>query len=320
MGRRWAWPVLVLGVLLTVLGLSIVVVLGPDSRIMTGPHEVETDGTVVVTAPGVITYRGLQVDVLAEVPVNKPVFVGLGNTVDVQDYVRRTQRLEVSSFRVPWTARTEEREGGPALPGAPTALDWWIADSAGLGGASISTTLPDETVSLAIVAVGASDLSGLQVTFAYGVKGGFGLGLGAVLVGAGLLWAGVLMRRSTVPASVGAGGPAVIGTEAVEEVEEVVYVFVDERGVEHEISAEEAERLQARLDAEDRAEREAPPTVEAASPGAADPASSSPSPESVEEPTAVSDVVYVFVDEDGVEHEVSAEELADYEVVEEDER
>lgn len=329
MGGRLAWPALVVGVLLSIVGLAVVVVLGPDSRFTTGPHEVETDAAAVVTAPGVVSYRGLQVDVLVEVPVNKPVFVGLGNTVDVQDYVSRTQRLEVTSFRVPWTVRTRQVEGGPALPGAPTALDWWIAESAGLGGASISATLPDESVSVAVLAVGASDLSGLTVTFAYGVKGGFGLGLGAVLVGVGLVWVGLLLRRESalVPARVAA--PAVSGGNGeVEEVEEVVYVFVDEQGVEHEISEEEAERLQARLDAAEQGEHDdapaapAPGPVEAVSgePAPSEPAAARPT-DDPPAPTPVQDVVYVFVDEHGVEHEVSADELADYEVVdEEDER
>lgn len=330
MGGRLAWPALVVGVLLSVVGLAVVVLLGPDSRFTTGPHDVETDAAAVVTAPGVVSYRGLQVDVLVEVPVNKPVFVGLGNTVDVQDYVGRTERLEVTSFRVPWTVRTREVQGGPALPGAPTALDWWIAESAGLGGASISTALPDESVSVAVLAVGASDLSGLTVTFAYGVRGGFGLGLGAVLVGVGLVWVGVLLRRGTalVPARVAA--PAVSGGDGeVEEVEEVVYVFVDEQGVEHEISEEEAERLQARLDAAEQGDG----VAAAAAPGSgrrpadavvAEPSPSEPAATAADDPpapTPVHDVVYVFVDEQGVEHEVSADELADYEVVdEEDER
>ena len=312
--RGWpAWVALGLGALLAVAGLVVMVVLGPDSRFTTGPHAVETDGTAVVTAPGVITYRGLQVDVLVEVPAGKPVFVGLGNTVDVQDYVGGTQRLEVTSFRVPWQPRTREVEGEPVLPGAPTALDWWRADSAGLGGAAISTTLPDEGVSLAILAVGATNLSGLEVTFAYGVRGGFGLGLGALLGGSGLALAGVLARRSALVPALGAEEDRAPAT-AVEEVEEVVYVFVDERGVEHEISAEEAARLEAAL-------REPTPTPAATPEPDPEPAAV-PGPQHAQPPAAAAapqpPVVYVFVDEDGVEHEVSEDELADYELVDDE--
>ena len=139
----------------------------------------------MVTAPKVITWADVRVDVLAEVPVKKPVFVGLGNSVDVENYVGKTARLEVTSYHKPWSLKTRQIAGRPGLPGAPTALDWWLADSAGLGGASISTTLPDQTVSVAILSVGASNLSGLKVTVAYGVKGGFAKGVGLLLLGIG---------------------------------------------------------------------------------------------------------------------------------------
>ncbi len=336
MVRRLAWPAVVVGAVLAVVGIVVMVVLGPDSRFTTGPHEVDTDGVAVVTAPGVISWHDLRVDVLVEVPVDKPVFVGLGNTVDVQDYVGSTQRLEVTSFRVPWTARTREVAGRPALPGAPTALDWWIADSAGLGGASISVTLPDQSVSLAVLAVGASDLSGLRVTFAYGVAGGFARGVAALLVGVGLVWGGLLLRRAPAPAAPTDAAPV----EEVEEVEEVVYVFVDERGVEHEISAEEAERLQERLDAGPAPggtsePDDAPATPPAPAPTTAQDTGSAQdtgavqdtgsaqardvAPEPEPEPASAGAVVYVFVDEDGIEHEVPADELDEYEVVEEEE-
>jgi hypothetical protein len=167
-------------------------------------------------------------------------------------------------------------------------------------------------VSLAVLAVGASDLSGLRVTFAYGIEGGFARGVAALLVGVGLVWGGLLLRRAPAGPTEAPEAPEV---GQVEEVEEVVYVFVDERGVEHEISAEEAERLQERLAAEPVVEeQDVGPTRTAPDPGPpTTPTPASPSP------SAGGDVVYVFVDEDGVEHEVAADELDGYEVVDEEE-
>ncbi len=372
--RRAGWVLTILGALLVVLGAVVAVILGPDSRFTTGPHPVDTSGTVVVTQPGVISWRGVQVDVLVEVPVNKPVFVGLGNSVDVQDYVQRTERVEVTRFSTPWEPETRTVEGQEGLPGAATALDWWITDSAGLGGASISTTLPDETVSLAIVAVGATNLSGLEVTLAYGVKGGFAGALATVVLGVGLVLAGHALRRGQ---GLFVEGPQ----EDVEVVEEIVYVYVDEDGVEHEITAEEAAALQEQEPVQDDAaspaaigpdpaadqvdpgpDADAVATETSASPERPETSGSSDHPvreqqrlpprpgvvtaadilrEATEESRAVDatpedtapedtapedgrlgdreDVVYVFVDEDGVEHEVSADELDDYEVVDDEE-
>lgn len=195
MRAKSGWALSLLGVLLAVLGTAVMVVLGPDSRLTTGPHAIETDGIVVVAAPTAIRWADVQIDVLAEVPVRKPVFIGIGNAVDVQDFVGATRRLEITGFKRPWDLTTREVEGKPNLPGAPTAVDWWIDSSAGLGGAAISTQLPDETVSIAVLSVGSSNLAGLEVTLAYGLKGGFAKGLGVLMFGVALVWLGWLVRR-----------------------------------------------------------------------------------------------------------------------------
>lgn len=305
MRTRLGWLVAVLGVLCALAGLAIMVILGPDSRFTTGPHAVDTDGIAVVTAPKVISWADVRIDVLAEVPVKKPIFVGLGNSVDVQSYVSKTARLEVTSFHTPWRTKTRVVAGRPGLPGAPTALDWWLADSAGLGGASISTTLPDQTVSLAILSVGASNLSGLKVSLAYGIKGGFAKGAGLLLLGIGGVWLSQLLRRG---GNLWAGGDKSEGEDGDVD-EEVVYVYVDEDGVEHELSADEAEDYdvieeiaeEVPIDEVEEPEPEIVPPSEPAS------------------PTPPEKVVYVFVDEDGVEHELSEDELADFEIVDDDE-
>ena len=359
MHTRLGWLATVVGAVLVLGGVAVMVVLGPDSRFTTGPHEVDTDTSAVVTAPRVITWRGVRVDVLAEVPVGKPVFVGLGNSVDVEDYVRGVRRLEVTRFRTPWKATTREVGERPVLPGAPTALDWWIADSAGLGGARMSATLPDETVSLAILSVGATNLSGLKVTMAYGVEGGFARGLAATLVGLAALWGGRELRLGRHLVVDHYLDDDLVDDPSLDEVE-YLYVYVDEHGVEHEITAEEAERLER--------EGEVDTVVEH---GPAEPPTDEPTPdEAAEEPTALPGVVtageivaredaglppppvaepqpepevkpepepeaqpepgpepaenpgrvvYVFVDEDGVEHEVTEDELDQYEVVDDEE-
>jgi len=239
MRTTFGWVAAVLGAVCALAGLAVMFILGPDSRFSTGPHEVKTEGIAVVTAPKVISWADVQIDVLAEVPVQKPIFVGLGNSVDVQDYVGKTARLEVTDFHTPWRPKTRAVKGQPNLPGAPTALDWWISDSAGRGGASISATLPDQTVSIAILSVGASNLSGLQVTLAYGVKGGFAKGAGLLLLGSGVAVSSRLIRsqKAWVDDSEDSEGE---GDQAgIEDDVEVSFVYVDEDGVEHEISPDE---------------------------------------------------------------------------------
>ena len=234
MRARVGLGVALFGALLALLGIALMVVLGPDGSVTSGPHDVETDGIAIVTAPEVLSWAGLQMTVLAELPVNKPVFVGLGNTVDVDNYIKGTKHLEVDSFHLPWQVHTRVMKGRDNMPAAPTALDWWLADSAGLGGASIDTTLPDQTVSLAILSVGFSNLKGLKVTVGYGIKGGFVLGGGIALLGAGGILFGRVLRRGD-----GWWREAAVDDGDDEEFDDVRYVYVDEDGVEHEISEAE---------------------------------------------------------------------------------
>ena len=318
MGRKiGAWAHTVLGVLIAVAGAAVMVVLGPDGRVTTGPHAIDTDAAAVVTAPGVVRIVGVQVDLLVEVPIDKPVFVGVGNTVDVEDYLQNTARVEVTSYEAPWTIATRDVEGEPNVPSAPTALDWWFVSQAGLGGADISLTLPDEPVSVAVVAVGSTNLSGLEVTMAYGIRGGFGRGAGIALLGLGLAWFGVLLRRRHVWRERDGQDDAAV----VEEVEEVeVFVYVDEHGVEHEIDPAELDGFEVvdevPPDPEDdpgTGPKGEPVPEGETTPGAEPEASAEPAEPA--EPAAV----YVWIDDDGVEHEVTEDELHEFEVVDDDE-
>lgn len=351
MRTKAGWAVTILGAVCAVAGLAAMVVLGPDSRFTTGPHAIDTDGIAVVTAPSAIRWKGVQVDILAEVPVNKPVFIGIGNSVDVENYVKETRRIEVTSFSTPWNLKVRNVEGREGLSGAPTALDWWLAGSAGLGGARISTLLPDQTVSAAILSVGSSNLQGLQVSYAYGIQGGFAKGGGLLLAGLGGIWGGALIRRAegywdedeadTVLARRRVAAPG----DAVEEIEEVVYVYVDEDGVEREISAEEAAGFEvvevlvedgddalpdevgealAEIDAEPEPEPRSRATtgVLTAADIIAGIDEKPPAPK-LEPPDAETEaenerVVYVYVDDDGVEHEVGEDEMDDFEMADED--
>jgi hypothetical protein len=285
------------GIAIAVVGLAIVVVLGPDGRFRTGPHLIDTDGVAVVTAPGVISWKNLDVEILAEVPAHKPIFVGIGNSVDVQAYLTGVRRLEVTDFTTPWKVKSKDVGGREALGGAPTALPWWLAHSAGLGGAAIKAKLPDETVSAVILSIGSSNLRGLKVTFAYGLAGGFLKGLGMLLGGLGLGWAGLLIRRGeTIWADEAKLSELPTWEGDDESATQVIPVLGALRNL-RKTSATKEKRKKPK----DKREPAVPEPV------ASEPESAEPEP--------AHEVVYVYVDEDGVEHELTEQEAAEYEVV-----
>jgi hypothetical protein len=322
------------GIVCAVLGLAIVAILGPDGRFRTGPHPIETDGVAVVTAPGVVSWKNLDVELLAEVPAHKPVFVGIGNSVDVQAYLKGVKRLEVTDFKTPWKLKSRQIAGRGALGGAPTALTWWRAHSAGLGGAAIKLKLPDETVSAAILSIGASNLRGLKVTFAYGLQGGFLKGLGLLFGGLGLGWAGLLVRRGeTIWADDGKDAKLVdlpdwAGDESPTEViPALVRRFTPtfarrthtkrapEEGATVEETVDDGHEIVYVYVDEDGVERELT-EQEAAE---YEVVSEHVEEREVESPPGEPEpVTYFWVDDDGVEHEVSADELHRFEVLDED--
>lgn len=230
------------GLLFSVLGIALMIVLGPDSQITTSGQSIDTRKSVAVTSPKVLGWRGVTVTVLAEVPAQKPVFVGIGRQRDTQDYVRQVNRIQLQRFARPFSSHLVTRNGDDDhVPAAPTAMDWWLDSSAGVGGARMETVLPDEPVQLVIASVGSSNLSGLTVRVGYGIAGGFYTGAGMTSVGIGvvvwgrLLWRGrptswlsMRQRRTAV-----AAGPA----------EEITYIYVDDDGIEREVDEEAAQRL-----------------------------------------------------------------------------
>lgn len=179
------------GVLAVVAGVALAIVVGPDDRLHAGPLAVDHRGVAVVTTPGVVDWVGLELEVLARVPDERPILVGLANSVDLESYLASVRRLEVTRVTDLGEGALETRSltGEEFLPGSPVAADWWTASDAGLGTARIATTLPDETVSLAVLAIGDATLDGLEVDLAWGVRGVFVRALGLAALGLGLvLW------------------------------------------------------------------------------------------------------------------------------------
>lgn len=230
--RKLAGALLALtGLCIVVLGIALVIVLGTDNRAVSGPHEIDADGVALVTAPDALTWVGATVTVVADVPDEKPIFVGVGNSVDVEDYLSNTAAVRVDSVRLPWEIDTSEQDGESGLPASPVAIDWWIEDSSGMGGAALEFELPEETASIAVLAIGDNDLTGLRVTASYHVRGGFVAGLGAAVLGLGLMLGAFVIWR-------GRAGSDVVDDDGY------VYVYIDEDGNEQLVPIDELEEYE----------------------------------------------------------------------------
>ncbi|UPK73827.1 hypothetical protein MU582_15485 [Nocardioidaceae bacterium SCSIO 66511] len=230
--RRIAGVALALvGLCVLVLGAALAVVVGPDNRVSTSAHRIDAKGVAVVTAPDAIAWTDATVTIDVQVPERKPVFLGVGNSVDVEDYLSDTRALRIDSVDVPWDIETSEQSGKAWLPASPLAIDWWTEQASGMGGAALDLDLTDETVSIAVLAVGANDLSGLKVTGSYYVRGGFAIGLGMAAIGLGLILTAIVVWR-------GRRGPHVVDANGY------VYVYVDPDGNETLVPLDELEEYE----------------------------------------------------------------------------
>lgn len=197
MRRVAGWGLVVVAVLCLLAGAATAILLGPDDSITSEPQELSTDASVVVTAPGALGWSGPSFEVEARVPdADREIFVGLGNEVDVRDYTEGIGALVVESVDVPVALSTGTVEGAPALPAAPGSLDWWLDSGVGDGTATLSTQLPVAPAQVLVAATDEGPLEGLEVTAAFTLEGGFGIGLGLVGLAVGLaLFGWITLRR-----------------------------------------------------------------------------------------------------------------------------
>lgn len=230
--RRLAGVVLALvGLCVAAAGAALAIWVGTDNRAVTGPHPIDTDGVAIVTTPDAITWAGATVTLVAAVPDKRPIFVGVANAVDVENYLSRTAAVRVDSVRIPWEIDTSDQDGRRWLPASPVAIDWWIDQASGMGGAALEFELPEETVSVAVLAIGANDLSGLTLTASYHVRGGFVAGLGAVAIGLGMVLAAIMIWR-------GRARRDVVDDDGY------VYVYIDADGHEYLVPLDELDEYE----------------------------------------------------------------------------
>ncbi|MFI6833196.1 hypothetical protein ACIBG5_39200 [Kribbella sp. NPDC050241] len=198
-----------LGLLLTLTGLVVTFagaaaafwLVGPDNTISTGSQSLTSKGLAVITAPDLLDRHGPTLHVTAT--GTKPVFVGVGQDLDVSNYLAGAAHTRVIRYDVPSTFSTQQMHGGIPRLTPPGELDWWVAKSGGNGPRSIAWPIQDGTFDVVVMNANGSPAVGADVRFGVEVHRGFGicllvLGAGVVLLALGLALAS--RRRPAAPA------------------------------------------------------------------------------------------------------------------------
>lgn len=192
-----------LGLLLALSGLLAAIagavaafwLVGPDNTITTPRRELASTGLAVVTAPSLLDRHGPTLRVSAS--GDKPLFIGVGQDLDVRDYLSGTAHTRLIQFDPPATFGTQELRGDTKKLTPPGELDWWVAQSAP-GAQAVTWPIQDGVYDVVVMNADGTPAVGAQVTFGVEVHRLFGicllvLGAGVVVLALGL--ALVLRRR-----------------------------------------------------------------------------------------------------------------------------
>jgi hypothetical protein len=190
------------GVLVTLAGaVAAFWLVGPDNTVDTGEQRLASKGLAVMTAPDLLDRHGPTLHVTAS--ASKPVFIGIGQDLDVASYLSASEYSRVVRFDVPVSFDTQEMKGGQTPLTPPAGLDWWRVKAAGPGEQTVAWEIADGRYDVVVMNADGSPGVAARVTFGVELDGAFRtcllvLGIGVVLLVVGLVL--ILFRRRKQPA------------------------------------------------------------------------------------------------------------------------
>lgn len=198
------------GLLLALVGLLITAVggvaafwlVGPDNTVDTGAQSLASKGLAVMTAPDLIDRHGPTLHVTASAA--KPVFVGIGQDIDVASYLGGSQYTRIMHFDLPASFDSQQLTGKVAALPAPAGLDWWTAKATGPDKQSVGWQIADGRYDVVVMNADGSPGVDAKVTFGVEIDGLFGtclmvFGGGLLALFVGLLLMFVRRRRQPLP-------------------------------------------------------------------------------------------------------------------------
>ena len=116
----------------------------------------------------------------------KPVFVGVAKTAQIDSYLRGVAQDEVADFDVDPFSVEYERRAGSATPGIPSGQSFWASKASGSGRQTL--TWPVEKGNWGVVIMNADGSAGVRTGVSIGARTSFMIWAGAALAATGLLF------------------------------------------------------------------------------------------------------------------------------------
>ncbi len=167
------------GLFLALAGGIVAGYVGSDDTVFNEPTALGADGRLVLTAPDLLAYDGVQVTLRAEAP--RGIFIATAHPVDVADYVGRAPHVRLT--RVTRHGVVAEDVGVGTRPLQPASVDFWTRSMTGSG---VQELTLDRSTSAAQWVIAPVDGAGpTTVSFGLTVNGSYRVAL--IVTGLGLL-------------------------------------------------------------------------------------------------------------------------------------
>lgn len=189
-----------------------------DGQLTTRPAALATDAYAVTTSPISLTAlpdRDIRISLTAGSEGDKPVFIGIGTSADVADYLADVHVAELTGMAGPARDIRTRDIPGSAQPASPVEQTFWVASGSGAGARSLSWVVEPGDWTMVIMNADAS--AGIDTAVSAGVDAPWLAPIAVALIavaitlfilGLALIIVGVFMwGRGRTPASVPGVGP-----------------------------------------------------------------------------------------------------------------
>ncbi|PRY63620.1 hypothetical protein BCF74_10118 [Knoellia remsis] len=183
----------VLGLLLSAAGVAGIVLIGSDNTIESPSSTLKIgDAKAVVSTPGLLAYTDTTMRITAE-SSGGSVFVGQAHPVDVTSYLDGAPTYAVTSVGTSGVSGEAVEGDAKAAPPDPTKQTFWTESTSGAGSQTLQLALDGKPTTYVVMPLGKPG----DITMSSGVviPGGFGLAIGALILGVLLLIGGIVLAR-----------------------------------------------------------------------------------------------------------------------------
>jgi hypothetical protein len=188
------------GGLLAIAGVALLVSFGSDGRISSGAQAINTPTSALVTSAARIDDTAEIADVVGDTSIQvaassageRPVFVGVGPTADVDRYLAGAAVDEVTDFDVDPFRLERRTTRGSATPAPPADESFWVAQSTGSGSAAVDWKVRDGSYRLVVMNADGSQRVATQTTVGVTIDDLSDVSWGLLIIGLVLIAGGTL--------------------------------------------------------------------------------------------------------------------------------